>query len=193
MKVNDRVKVVKKNSPLFGKEFIVKKVNEGKQTVDLIDHMAQEITYPIKDVQPLNEANSVISVSTSTSSVISAEVLFEFDGTLVDQNGVPNSIIINKFKNLSSHYKVGIFSYRANDKTDDTIPKFISANLGDLPAIEVSSSIGKDTKLLFSSRVVRVAKDGTDFCPMCLVSNDYTTYEANILECMFNNIGGPQG
>ena len=196
MKIRDRVKIIKKDSPIFGKEFIIKGINEEKQTVDLIDDLAQEITYRIKDVTPLNEnvnEDTTVFVK-NTSSPSKSEILFDFDGTLVDEYGKPNTIVVSRFRNLAKQYSVGILSSRVNDPTDLSIKNFITANLSEFQEnIEITSSIGSNTKLIFSSRVVRVTKDGTDFCPMCLVANDYTTYEANILECMFNNIGGPQG
>ena len=191
IKINDRVRITKKDSPIFGKEFIVKHINEDKNTADLMDYMAQEITYSLQDIEPVQDP--MVPIQSVAVSQSDAEVLFEYDGTLVDEMGKPNSIIVNRLLALSAHYRVGILSYRANDPSDPSLAKFITNYLSNsVNPIEATASISPRTKIIFSSRVVRVTKDGTDFCPMCLVSNDYTTYEANILNCMLSNIGRPQ-
>ena len=189
-KIKDRVKIINEDSPIFGREFIVKKVNEQKLTLDLEDNQGNEITLPFSYLDKISletPKGSTISVKLDSSD---PEILFELDGTLIDSNSNPNMNVIKKLKEYSVSHSVGILSYRISNPNDDFISSFIDNYLPDLKErIFLRSYIGPSVRLIFSSRVVRVTEDGSDFCPMCLISNKVTSYSANIAESMIRNTG----
>lgn len=191
--IRKRVRICNEDSPIFGREFIVKKVNEERLTVDLEDKEGNEITLPSSYVEEIDintPKGSQISIINNTRD---PELLFELKGALLDSNSNPNIIVINKLKELSNSYSVGIFNYDLTDPGNRAVEVFIDNYIPELRGkILVRNTIGENVKLIFSPRVIRVSENGTDFCPMCLISNGITSYSANIIDSMIRNTGDVQ-